>query len=133
MLDSYSSFQFNPLNIKENNIIIQIREKIFISGTFIVYITYIFLLWLKNKGVALSLTLLPSLETIFLLLGCLAQPQYQGYAQFYYILLCYVWLISLGDLLFSEGKWRRSRSGEEGRWAEAVESRQSKLQLGYNI
>lgn len=28
----------------------------------------------------------------------------------------YVWLISLGDLHFSEGKWRRNGSGEEGRW-----------------
>lgn len=31
---------------------------------------------------------------------------------FYCTLLCYVWLIYLGDLLFTEGKWR-SGSGEE--------------------
>ena len=30
-------------------------------------------------------------------------------------MLCYVQLISLGDLLFSEWKWRRSVSGGEGR------------------
>ena len=31
-----------------------------------------------------------------------------------YNLLCPVWLISLGGLLSSEGKWRRSRSGGRG-------------------
>lgn len=35
-------------------------------------------------------------------------------AQSYYNLLCYIWLISLRDLLFSVGKWRDSRSGGEG-------------------
>ena len=33
----------------------------------------------------------------------------------YCILLYYVWLISLRGLLFSEGKWRSSGSGGEGR------------------
>lgn len=30
-------------------------------------------------------------------------------------LLCFVWLLSPGDLLFLDGKWRESRSGGEER------------------
>lgn len=44
--------------------------------------------------------------------------------------LWYVGLISAGDLLFSEGKWRRSESGgEEG----SGEEKGGKLCLGFNV
>ena len=36
-------------------------------------------------------------------------------AQSYSIVLCHVQLISLGSLLFSEGKWRNGFQGEGGR------------------
>jgi hypothetical protein len=32
------------------------------------------------------------------------------------IMYCLVWLLSLGELLFSEGKWKRSGVGRDGRW-----------------
>ena len=57
------------------------------------------LLWV---GVNMLLIHFPALETLYLLLRCLAQPQYDC------ILFCPVWLSSLGDLIFSEEK----RKGE---------------------
>jgi hypothetical protein len=37
--------------------------------------------------------------------------------------MCHVWFIFLGGLLLSEGKWRRSGSGVEGRWRRDWEKR----------
>lgn len=48
----------------------------------------------------------------------------------YYNLLCYVWLISLGGLLFSEGKQRRSGSGGEGMEAGLGRVEAGELQWG---
>jgi hypothetical protein len=46
-------------------------------------------------------------------------------AQLYNNLLCHVELISLGGLLFSEGKWRKSGSGGWGEgWEEKREGKQ---------
>jgi hypothetical protein len=63
------------------------------------------------KGV--SFTLLPALVTLLLFLSCLAQLLCEGFflALLYLVIL---WLTSLGSLLFSEGKWRSSRSEERG-------------------
>jgi hypothetical protein len=49
------------------------------------------------------------------------------------IVTCHsVWLILLGGLLFSEGKQRRSKSVEEGRYLETGR-REGKLWFGYNV
>lgn len=61
-----------------------------------------------------SLTLLSKLGTLFLLLDCPSSLDRRVCVQSYCILLCCVHLISLGSLLFSEGKWRESGSGGEG-------------------
>lgn len=52
----------------------------------------------------MPLTVLPVLETLFLLLGCFVYPQYKGFALFYFILLCFGWLVSLGGLFLFQGK-----------------------------
>jgi hypothetical protein len=59
-----------------------------------------------------SLTHLLALKTLFLLLGCLIWPQYEGFHLSYYILFCLVWLLSLGGLIFLlKRKWSGSGSG----------------------
>lgn len=40
----------------------------------------------------------------------------RSFAFSYCVLVCCAWLLSLGSLLFPEGKWRESVSGREGRW-----------------
>jgi hypothetical protein len=47
-------------------------------------------------------------------------------------LLCCVWLIFLGGLTFSEGKWRSGR-GEMMGWKGWKGRREEKFQLRYNI
>lgn len=69
---------------------------------------------LLTVGEGVSLTLLPILRTLCLLLGCLVQP---GNENLYLVLLCLVMLallISLGHLLLSEEKQRSSGSGDQG-------------------
>ena len=68
---------------------------------------------LLTVGANVSSTLLRALETLSLLLGYLAQPQYEGFALSYCILFCPVWLTSLGGLFFTKGKWKKSGSGGE--------------------
>ena len=63
-------------------------------------------------GAGISLTLLLSLGTLRLLLGCLVQTSCKSFSLSYCMLLCHVWLLSLGGLLFSEGKQRGRISGE---------------------
>lgn len=53
---------------------------------------------LLTDKVGMSLTLLPSFEILFLLLGCVALPQYAGFC----ILFCCAWSVPLGFLLLSE-------------------------------
>jgi hypothetical protein len=51
---------------------------------------------LLTVGVGVSLTLLPTLRILFLLLGCFLQCQYEGFSPLsYYILFSCVWLLSL--------------------------------------
>jgi hypothetical protein len=57
----------------------------------------------------------------------------RGGTESYCSFLCLLLLISLGSLLFPEGKWKRSRSGEEGRWQGSWEERMGeKLWSGCN-
>lgn len=52
------------------------------------------------------------------LMGCPVQPRYNAlsfFPQYFCILLGHVQWISLGDLLFFEEKWRRSRSWGQGK------------------
>lgn len=77
---------------------------------------------LLTVGTVVSGTFLSSLETLFLLLGYLTQPQYEGFSLAYCIFFCLVWLLSLGDLLYFEAatvgvdlSWRGS--GGEGSWS----------------
>ena len=70
-----------------------------------------------TMGVGLSLTILPVFGTLLLPLGCLIQSLYERRCL---ILLksdipCQICLISLGDLSFSEGKWKRSGSVDTGK------------------
>lgn len=65
-------------------------------------------------GVAISLTLLLALKTLFLLVGCVVQPGYE-IEGFCLVLFHPVWLLSLAGLLFSEREtegewiWKRGR------------------------
>lgn len=52
--------------------------------------------WLLTREMEVFMALLPACGPFFLLLGCLVQPWYEGYAQPSCISLCQVWLISLG-------------------------------------
>ena len=56
--------------------------------------------------VNVSLTLLHVFGTLFLLLDCLVQA--------YCILFCFIWSLSLENLLFYRGKERRSGPGLRG-------------------
>ena len=53
-------------------------------------------------GAGISLILLSDLETLFLLLGCLVQPQQEGIHLVLLYLVFSFYLSSLGDLLFSK-------------------------------
>lgn len=66
---------------------------------------------LLTTGVGESLTPLSAYGIRFLLLGCFVQPLYEGLG---YILLCCVWLLSRGGLLFLK----------ENRGAEALGERE---------
>lgn len=60
-------------------------------------------------GVDVSLSLLPALGTLFLLWYCLSQTWYGGVCL---ALLYVVWWLSLGDLLFPDGRgWGRGSRG----------------------
>lgn len=59
-------------------------------------------------------TLLPVFGTLYFLLGCPSSLDRRVCASSYCIFLCRVWLLSLGSLLCSEGKWRKSGSEGEG-------------------
>lgn len=67
-------------------------------------------------GTGVSLTLLPTLETLFILLDCFVQPHYEGfqlvllYLVFFFYLFFPVWLSSLEYLYFSG---ERGRCGAE--------------------
>ena len=66
-------------------------------------VSLVFFVGLLTVGVDLSLTFLPSIETLLFLLGSLAQSQYE--LLFTVLLcLCFSWLMALGILLFSEGE-----------------------------
>lgn len=67
-----------------------------------------------------SLILLPSLETVFLLLGCLVQPQCEDFHLSYCILFHPVWPMSVGYIL--PFIWRLKKgnaSGKEGRFVQS--------------
>lgn len=58
---------------------------------------------LLTVGAGVSVTFLPALGTLFLLLGCLVKPCYGGFRfALPSCILCAVWLSFLGNLLFSE-------------------------------
>lgn len=64
------------------------------------------------------LTLLTALRTLFLL-DYLTQAFIRICAQFYSIVLCYVWLVCLESLFFYGGKWRKrvtNIGGVGGTW-----------------
>lgn len=63
------------------------------------------------EGGGIFLTLLPTLETLLLLLGCLAQL---GYVAFCLVLLYLVWLLCFGDPLLLYGKWKGADLGVSG-------------------
>lgn len=73
----------------------------------------------------MSLTLKPALGMLFLLLGCLIQPQYEDFCLFLlYLVLCLV-VVSWRHALFWEGKWiwgaeelegARGRGGGQSAW-----------------
>lgn len=54
--------------------------------------------------VGISLILLPAFGTLFFLVAALSSLTVRAIALFYYILLCCIWLLSLGVLLLSKGK-----------------------------
>ena len=58
---------------------------------------------------------MPPIGSLFLLLGCCSQLQYDGFCfiLLYFVLLCLV-VLSLRGLLFSEGNLKRSGSEEGG-------------------
>ena len=60
----------------------------------------------------MSVTRLPALGTLVLLLGCLSQPRDEDLGL---VLLNLVMPCSITPLLFSEGKLRRSGSGGDGK------------------
>jgi hypothetical protein len=65
-----------------------------------------------------SLTLVCAL---FCMLDCCVQLQYDSFYSLYYILICYVWLLSFRSLFFSNETERECihRGGEVGRnWKE---------------
>lgn len=73
---------------------------------------------IPNSGCADgSLTLFPALVIPFILLDCFIDTHMRVCAQFYFILLCCIQLISLEGQLFCEGKQRSNRSWglEDGR------------------
>ena len=66
-------------------------------------------------GASVSLILLPaSWESFALYWVTLSSLDMWAFAVSYCTLFCYVWLLSLGGLLFSEGKLRGGVSGSEG-------------------
>ena len=77
-----------------------------------------------------SLTFLPAFGMIFLLLGRLFQLNIRGGPWSYGNLICHDWLISLGGVLFPEGKWRRSVLGEEGKWRRRTGKREGRTNCG---
>lgn len=54
--------------------------------------------------VGISLILLPASGTLFFLVAALSSLTGRAIALSYYILLCCIWLMSLGVLLLSKGK-----------------------------
>lgn len=69
-------------------------------------------------GMGMSLTLLPALETLFLILDCLLQPQFEDFCLV--LLLCPVWLCLLETFFFLKRKQRGSWSRREGNWREGI-------------
>ena len=69
-----------------------------------------------NGSVCVSDFFLSALGTPFS--GALSSLELRAFAFSYCILFCFVWLFSLGSLIFSEGskKWRGSGSRREKRW-----------------
>lgn len=63
------------------------------------------------EGGGVSLTLLPILGTLLLLLGCFVQL---GYEAFCLVLFYPVWLLCFGDLLLLYGKWKGADLGVSG-------------------
>lgn len=64
----------------------------------------------SNSGSGMSMTFLPALGNL-LLLGCIIQL---CCTHSYCIMLIHVQLLSVGGLLFSEGKWKNIGSGGKG-------------------
>lgn len=62
----------------------------------------------------MSLILLPAPGSFFLLLGCSSSFRVMAFALSYCILSCCFWLLSLGGLLFSDGRWWRVDPVERG-------------------
>lgn len=71
----------------------------------------------------MHLTVLPVLETLFLLLGCLIQSQYEGF----YTILCHL-LVCLGVIYWRPAHFGKG-SGSVGvvRWGSLKEQREGKL------
>lgn len=62
---------------------------------------------LLTGGVSVSLQILPTSETLFLMLGFLVQSQYAGFSLVLLCLFKSCSLSSLGELLFSEENMKR--------------------------
>lgn len=72
------------------------------------------LVGILTVGMSVSLILLTALETLSFI-GLPWSASIGGiFTLSYCVLFCINWLLSLGGLHLSEGKWRESRSGREG-------------------
>lgn len=88
--------------------------------------TQIIMSW--NQSVSL-IFFLPDLETLFLLLGCIVQPAYEGFYLVLLYLLCLLWLQYLDGLFFFEeaikGEGTQEKEEVEGRWEECKDGNYS--------
>jgi hypothetical protein len=68
-------------------------------------------------GAGVSLTLLPALRTLFLLIGCLVQPQYERFhlVLLFLVLFCLV-VVPWRPNPFWREKWRGTGSRGQDRW-----------------
>lgn len=73
----------------------------------------VFFVGLLRVGIGQLLTPLPTYRTPFILEGCIFDLMICTWC---YSIICHVWWMLLGACFFSEGRWRRHRTGGLGRW-----------------